>query len=284
VPAVSLGRLDDRLKTALDETFEASFVQAVRFENVEAPAETFDGEPPELEWLESAAQGRPRAVMWVGTTGLVAPTSYRRHANLDDVRASFAARGVPVHLRRSGGGVVPQGPGILNLSLVYAIDGRFGIQTTPAYTHLCAVLQRAFTALGIGTVAQEVPGSFCDGRYNLAVPGPTGARKVCGTAQYWRRSGKGHGVLSHALILIDANIEEITARANAFELALNTDRRYRAEVHTNVQREWLARHRLDAAPDDLEQRLRRYLHEAIVDFPRTVQRPSKRQDSRCARA
>jgi lipoate-protein ligase A len=254
-----------------DETFAASCVQAVRFETVEAPSEPFDGEPPELEWLESALQGRPRAVMWVATTGLVAPTSYRRNANLADVMASFTARGTPVHLRRSGGGVVPQGPGILNLSLVYAVDGRHGIQTALAYAHLCTVLQRALAALGIETVAQDVPGSFCDGRYNLAVPGPSGARKVCGTAQYWRRNDKGHAVLAHALILIDANIEEVTARANAFEVALNTDRRYKAEVHTNVEGEWLARHRLDAAPVDLELRLRRYLHEAIVDFPRTIQ-------------
>lgn len=32
-----------------DQPFEASFVQAVRFETVEAPVEPLDGEPPELE-------------------------------------------------------------------------------------------------------------------------------------------------------------------------------------------------------------------------------------------
>lgn len=256
-----------------DETFTASFVQAVRFESVEVPSQPFDGEPPELEWLEGALQGRPRAVMWTATAGLVAPTSYRRNANLDDVRASFAARGESVHLRRSGGGVVPQGPGILNLSLVYAVDGRLGIQATPAYMHLCAVLQRALAALGIETVTRDVPGSFCDGRYNLAVPGPSGGRKICGTAQYWRRSNKVHAVLAHALILIDANIEEITARANAFEAALNTDRRYGPDVHTNVEREWLAGHPLAAAPVALEQRLRSHLQEAIVDFPLTMPQP-----------
>ena len=260
------------------QTFEASFVEAVRFETVEAPTEPFDGEPPESEWLESARQGRPRAVIWAAMPGLVAPISYRSNANLEQVRASFSAQGLPVHLRRSGGGVVPQGPGILNLSLVYAIDGVLGIHTAPAYAHLCAVLQRAFSALGIETVAQEVPGSFCDGRYNLAVPSSSGARKVCGTAQYWRRGDNGHAVLAHALILVDANIEEITARANAFEVALNTDRRYRAETHTNLQRAWLARHRPATAPVDLEQQLRHHLREAIVDFPGTMQRPPRRTD------
>src|SRR5947207_1844371 len=126
------------------KTFEASFVEAVRFETVEAPTEPFDGEPPESEWLESARQGRPRAVIWAAMPGLVAPISYRSNANLEEVRASFSALGLPVHLRRSGGGVVPQGPGILNVSLVYAIDGVLGIQTAPAYAHLCAVLKRAF--------------------------------------------------------------------------------------------------------------------------------------------
>jgi hypothetical protein len=117
----------------------------------------------------------------------------------------------------------------------------------------------------------------CDGRYNLAVaarPGAQGLRH----GQYWRRGDKGHAVLARALILVDANIEEITARANAFEVALNTDRRYRAETHTTLQRACLARHRLDAVPVDLEQQLRGHLHEAIVEFPRTMQPSPKFND------
>ncbi len=51
-------------------------------------------------------------------------------------------------------------------------------------------------------------GSFCDGRYNLACGEGAEARKIVGTAQYWRplAAGGGHVVLAHAVILIDADL------------------------------------------------------------------------------
>ena len=73
-------------------------------------------------------------------------------------------------------------------------------------------------------------GSFCDGRFNLAVKG----RKLVGTAQAWRRVDRQPVVLAHAVIVVDADPAELTARANAFEAALGTATRYRADTLTTV--------------------------------------------------
>jgi hypothetical protein len=195
----------------------------------------------ELQWLEGALDGEARAVVWTGATALVAPTSYRRHASLADAARAFEGAGWPLRLRRSGGGLVPQGPGILNLTLAYPCDCAPGSMADAVYRHLCNVLARALSSLGIKAEPRTVEGSFCDGRYNLAV----GARKIAGTAQYWRRTGDRHAVLAHALLLVDADVEMLTETANRFEAALHSERRYRADALTTVARE-----RPDAGDDN----------------------------------
>ena len=220
--------------------------------SIEWRAESASGDV-ELQWLDDALAGRPRAVLWQGVQGLSAPRSYRRHARLDEVRREFAARGWPVELRRSGGGVVPQGPGLLNLSLASRADAR-PAAFEHVYAHLCDVLARALAGLGIDARPRRVEGSFCDGRYNLAV----GERKIAGTAQYWRRAGAAQAVLAHALLLVDADVALLTAQANAFEAALGSERRYRMDAHTTVAAElrgdatnlWpRLRHQISAASD-----------------------------------
>jgi lipoate-protein ligase A len=224
------------------------------------------GESPELAWLAAALDGQPRAVWWNAAPGLVAPMSYRRHATLDSTMADFAARGLPVRLRRSGGGVVPQGPGICNLSLVYPLAGGPGVQAAAVYEHLCVVMRRALAALGIAAHAQEVQGSFCDGRYNLAVPRDDGsARKICGTAQYWKRDGARHAVLAHALVLVHGDLADMTDQANAFELALGSGRCYRADALTSVADERLGRDAQVANQGALAGELRAAIAHALLD-------------------
>jgi lipoate-protein ligase A len=224
-------------------------------EAIECLREPVEGEV-EPGWLDDAlAGGRPRTVLWQGTQGLVAPMSYRRHAALDAVRESFARAGWPVRLRRSGGGVVPQGRGLLNLTLVRLIDGAPGELAARVYEHLCDVLAQALTSLGIEAKPRAVEGSFCDGRFNLAA----GARKIAGTAQYWRRGGGRQAVLAHALLLVEADVVRLTERANAFEAALGSGRRYRAEVLTTVAGEYRG------PPIDVAATLRRELTAALSD-------------------
>jgi lipoate-protein ligase A len=88
-----------------------------------------------------------------------------------------------------------------------------------------------------------VEGSFCDGRFNLAWGPPHDARKIAGTAQYWRRleaasqtsSAPLNVVLAHAVLLVSADPDEINARANAFEDAIGSGRHYLPERVVSVQ-------------------------------------------------
>lgn len=229
---------------------------ALRWTRVEVLGMVGPEAPPELAWLDAALQGSTRAVLWQAPYGLVAPLSYRRHGRLDVVCTAFAARGWPVRLRRSGGGVVPQGPGILNLSLTWPVAGLPGAQAYRVYTQLCGILARALAALHINARPRAVTGSFCDGRFNLAV----GPRKIAGTAQYWRRAGGCHAVLAHALLLVDTDTTALTALANDFEVALHSDRRYDANVVTTVAREWRG-----APPSDLMARVQQQIAATLAD-------------------
>jgi lipoate-protein ligase A len=221
------------------------------FEFVDAVGAGLAGSDPlqdELALLELAAQGRQVAQLWEAPLSLVVPRTYLRHASLEAARADFAQHGCPVFLRMSGGGLVPQGPGILNLSLAYAVGQPPGALSDAVYLHLCQVIGDALRALGVGTHWQAVAGSFCDGRYNLAWGPPEAARKIAGTAQYWRRApaamqpadGQRHLVLAHAVLLVSADPVQINARANAFEAAIGSGRRYDAGKVVSVREAILA--------------------------------------------
>lgn len=188
----------------------------------------------ELALLDHAARVGPVAQLWEAPLSLVIPRSYLRQPNIETARADFAARGCPVFLRMSGGGLVPQGPGILNISLAYAVPKGAATWMEAVYVHLCEVVAEGLRSVGVQTHWQAVEGSFCDGRYNLAWGPPESARKIAGTAQYWRRApadaqtpdGQRHLVLAHVVLLVDVDPVEINARANAFEAAIESGRRY----------------------------------------------------------
>lgn len=209
--------------------------------------------------LAFAAAGRAVAHLWEAPPGLIVPRSYRRYARLAQIQADFARRGLAVELRPSGGGVVPQGPGILNMSLAFPVSQPIGSLSDTIYQHLCAILRAALAGLGIRAEARTVVGSFCDGRYNLAV----GGRKIAGTAQYWRRrEGNGHSVLAHAVLLVDADPVAATGLANAFEAALGSGRAYDPDAVTSVA---LSLPRNDAEPEQrLSSIVRGALRRALV--------------------
>jgi lipoate-protein ligase A len=198
----------------------------------------FGAGPLADEVLLTPAIQEPVACLWRTAPGLVVPRTYAARPEFAAVQADFAARGCPIHVRQSGGGVVPQGPGILNLSLAQVFAGRPLDHSEALYRHLCALIGDALAVFGIEARAQPVEGSFCDGRYNLAVPSPD--RKIAGTAQVWRRipghAPDRHVGLVHALILAQGDPAELTARANALEAALGSTRRYDADRITTLDR------------------------------------------------
>lgn len=184
--------------------------------------------------LDLAATGRAVAAVWEAPSpSLLAPRSYRRYERLEQVRADFERHGLPVLLRPSGGGLVPQGPGIVNLSLAFEAAGRSIDSGDSIYASLCELLQDALATFGIRAEIGEVAGSFCDGRFNLAVAG----RKIAGTAQYWKHLGPGQrAVLAHALLLVDVDLAVATGWLNEFEGALGSGRTYDPDAVTSLAR------------------------------------------------
>jgi hypothetical protein len=211
-----------------------------------------DGITRESGWLAGvAATGRAVAHLWRGTAGIVVPRSYERLPRWAAACAGSAAAGWPVQVRSSGGGLVPQGPGVWNLSLAWPAEGASPTGTDEIYRALTGELAAAFARLEIVAQAQAVEGSFCDGRFNLAVEG----RKCVGTAQAWRRVDGRPVVLAHAVIVASADPAALTRVANRFELAAGGTRRYRAEALTCLADAWCAAHGQPRPPDDFDPRV-----------------------------
>jgi lipoate-protein ligase A len=233
------------------------------FELVDFDASAANPLDAEQALLAYASAGRAVAHLWEAPVSLVLPRSYQRYATLDDARAEFARRGCPVWLRLSGGGLVPQGPGILNLSLAYPLHATIGTMADAVYLHLCKILADALRQVGVQTHWQAVEGSFCDGRFNLAWGPADDARKIAGTAQYWRRVPDATGdatyaVLAHAVLLVDADPVEINERANAFEAMIGSGRRYEADKVVSVAQA------LESPGDSLRARVRDALCAAVL--------------------
>lgn len=180
--------------------------------------------------IDLAIRNGPVARIWTAGQGLVVPRTYTHRPGFDTISQAFAARDWPIAVRLSGGGVVPQGPGILNLSLAFPVEGRAMTHSEAAYLLICRIISAALSESGIAARAEAVEGSFCDGRFNLAVGRP--ARKVAGTAQVWRRVQANPEIqigLVHALILAQVDTARLTDQANRLEEALGNARRYRPD-------------------------------------------------------
>lgn len=183
--------------------------------------------------LALAARNGPVAGIWQSSQGLVATRNYWRYERFNAACDIFLKQSWPISVRLSGGGIVPQGPGIVNLSLAYAVAGSPMEHSNAAYQRICRVITHALGDHNIYAVHRAVTGSFCDGRYNLAVVHRGVAKKVAGTAQVWRTVGHGaektQVVLVHAAILAAIDVAAITQRVNLFEDELHSGRRYNCE-------------------------------------------------------
>lgn len=186
----------------------------------------------------------PQAWIWQSEKGLVVPRSYAQASMFDDCQYRFATKGWPISVRQSGGGIVPQGPGIWNVSLAWRQYGKPLDLAENAYLLLCAPIQKALSACGLNSDMQAVHGSFCDGRFNLAIQHQAMIKKIVGTAQVWRRCpapshiapiprqagapADWHIVLAHALVLVDVDVAHLSHWANKVEQYLERPARYKA--------------------------------------------------------
>jgi len=171
----------------------------------------------------------PQVGLWATLTpGLVCPRRFQTKPNFDQTSEHLASLGWPVHLRTTGGGTVPQGPGVVNLAMSFNAPPDFALED--GYRTLVAALTKGLSSTKADLLLGDVPGSFCDGKWNLAIDG----KKVIGTAQRWRPDkGKGSRVLAHAMILTEDTFQAGTDAVATFHRRLGLTE-IRREVHTSL--------------------------------------------------
>lgn len=165
----------------------------------------------ELHLVRDAAEGLaleaalfsktgPGVLVWSPQSrGVVYPAALIRKHGLE---GSTAFEGWPITMRPTGGGPVPQGPGMLNLALAYKVESGATIEET--YADLAEIFCDALAGLKLDLESREIPASFCDGSWNLGI----GGKKLVGTAQRWKPlPGGGYRVLAHALIFVEGNVQ-----------------------------------------------------------------------------
>jgi len=177
-----------------------------------------------------AGEGGPVASLHHRPRCLVVTRREARFPGFEEARRTLAGEGWPVVVRCSGGSCVPQGDGMLNLSLVFLKPQGWLLED--GYKLLCAIFARLLEGYGLDAREGEVPGSFCDGRYNLQVSG----RKLLGTAQRWAGSGRGRSaVLAHACLLVEPDLEASTATVNRFYQLCGQERQFEPGACTSLR-------------------------------------------------
>ncbi|WP_375739715.1 biotin/lipoate A/B protein ligase family protein [Pseudomonas boanensis] len=169
---------------------------------------------------------------------LVMPRRFSRLPGFLVADIGCAALGWPIALRDTGGEPVPQSPAVLNVALAYALPVEDDEQARieHAYLGLCEPICQWLRELGLVPGLGEVPGAFCDGRFNVTL----GRRKLVGTAQRWRRRAAGGRlvVLVHGAILLEDERETMVDVVNRFYQGCGLDQRCRATSHVALD-EWV---------------------------------------------
>lgn len=182
---------------------------------------TGDGGPA-LAWM-----------LWRTDPCIVVPRGHANNPAFAAAAAASAARGWPVHLRDTGGGAVAQGTSVVNLSMTFSISAALRDRIGASYRMLCAPVMAMLRSRGIEGAYRAIPGTMCDGAYNIVV----GDRKLAGTAQRWRSRGRDrpgeHAVLAHLALFADLDHAGAAAAINALYADMNVEAGIEASSHIN---------------------------------------------------
>ncbi|WP_150297263.1 lipoate--protein ligase family protein [Salipiger aestuarii] len=187
----------------------------------------------EATCLTGIAAGHRAAItqLWSCEPALVAPAGLARLPGFARACAQATDAGWPVHLRATGGDLVPQGPGIVNLTLMFRGPPDASSTLEDAYKRLTAPICDALSNAGISSCNGSVSGAFCDGRYNITVMG----RKFAGTAQRWRPTAGGMAVQTHAMMLMRTPEDKTIDTLNRFYHDCGIKRIIHASAHVGLQ-------------------------------------------------
>ncbi len=158
--------------------------------------------------LWDTGEGTLRA--WCSGPGICVPATYQHAPGLAAACATMEQRGYPVVIRRSGGGCVPQGPGIVNL--VWIPDSKipcYGVDDL--YRCFARALIDGLAATDIAAAHHSPARAWCPGRYDISSRG----RKLVGIAQR-RSSASNTRQLVHAAIFVDGDVDSWFAEMTRF--------------------------------------------------------------------
>ena len=197
------------------------------------PAEALEAERMLVERFRDPAVNY-HVAWWTTSQSLVAPRSLKRAPDIENAMSLSASSGWPVFFRQTGGDVTPQGAGVLNVAVAFALDPTEQPSITAVYQMFCTPMIGWLNERGCNAQTGFVPGSFCDGEYNIVV----NVRKVAGTAQRWTRIRAGEPrqiVFAHALLLLDADIKQGVAAINQLYESCQMERVVQTPVHANLR-------------------------------------------------
>jgi octanoyl-[GcvH]:protein N-octanoyltransferase len=179
---------------------------------------------------EFTAENRPsRTIVWESQPALVVSPSDRQLPRFENAANGSAIDGWPVSVRSSGGSAVPLGPGVICVSVLTSWHGTPPL-LAQGYELVCAPIVAALASIGLAATIGPAPGSFCDGKYNILVDG----KKVAGTAQRRTARADGGALLSHAMLIVDADPAALTAVVAKFYDRAGSDKKLDAASVTSL--------------------------------------------------
>ncbi|MFO1467692.1 MAG: hypothetical protein U1F35_14835 [Steroidobacteraceae bacterium] len=188
-----------RVETHLDP-------QPVR-EAFERESSYFESMPEQGQWLH----------LWQPRQGLAVTLLEAGHAHFAVAAAQATAAGFPVEVRRSGGGCVALGPGMLVISHLYCTPYN---DIDRGYRRFAAKLVAAASRLKIRIGVGQVQRSYCDGRFDLRWR----SFKVGGIAQRRRVGSRRTRAWVQGVLSVEAGSSGYPVQVQSFYRALGSER------------------------------------------------------------
>lgn len=136
-------------------------------------------------------------ILWqTDAHAFVVPAALARRTAVQEQAQMIATHGWSLTTRGSGGGVVPQWRGTVNLAVIVPCSADFTLEA--GYRLICSTISGALARFEIPSDTGTCESAFCDGDWNVLVKG----RKLAGTAQRLRMTTTGRVALVHAAILM----------------------------------------------------------------------------------
>lgn len=182
-----------------------------------------------LEQLLNAGDDRATIRLWNNRQCLITTRPIARREGFAAASEQAERAGWPVYIRHSGGATVVHRRGILNVSLFRAGKGSPPPIEAP-YEELIRRIATALKTLGIAVSSGSLPGSYCDGRFNILASG----RKIAGTACHSRIGSRGYAQLAHASLVVEGDIAGDIEAISDFEQAIGIRSYYSADAHATL--------------------------------------------------